>query len=250
MKVEKLQVDDLKTANSFAESWNNLPRGSIYSKGQFEDWLDPITKEQIENKTVLELGCGNASLMVHLSSWQPAFLKGIDLGDSVNSAKKNMSMLAFKNWEIEKSDLVTFVSSGFDLVYCIGVLHHLKNPKSGLYSVIRNTKIGGRFHCWVYAKEGNNLVIYFVDPLRKVVSRLPWWIIKYFVATPLAVPFFLYSRLVSSLPRVAFIKKLPLFQYSLWIAKREFTFFRHVAFDQLVTPRTTYLSYEIISNWF
>ncbi|MGH7272348.1 MAG: hypothetical protein ACREJ3_18115, partial [Polyangiaceae bacterium] len=35
--------------------------------------------------------------------------------------------------------------------------------------------------------------------------------------------------------------KLPLAQYSRWIARRPFAFFHHVAFDQLVTPQTHYL---------
>jgi hypothetical protein len=42
---------------------------------------------------------------------------------------------------------------------------------------------------------------------------------------------------------------LPLYEYSLWIAQREFAFFRHVAFDQLVTPRTVYLDRRTLEAW-
>ena len=42
---------------------------------------------------------------------------------------------------------------------------------------------------------------------------------------------------------------LPLYEYSLWIAKREFAFFRHVAFDQLVTPQTRYIDRPTIEGW-
>lgn len=247
---EKLDnSEDRKTADAFAESWNNLPLGSIYTREQFIDWLAPITQKEVAGKTVLELGCGNASLMIHLSDWQPVYLEGVDFGDSIDSANQNMSILSFKNWKITKADLIGFNSPEFDLVYCIGVLHHLKSPKSGLDSIIRNTKAGGRFHAWVYALEGNMIVIYLVDPLRKIVSHLPWWIIKYFVATPLAVPFFIYAKLINLLRSVSLVRKMPLFGYSLWIAKREFAFFRHVAFDQLVTPQTTYLARDTILDW-
>jgi ubiquinone/menaquinone biosynthesis C-methylase UbiE len=245
-EFETSHVKDQRTADSFADSWNNLPLGTV---SQFEDWLAPITKEKIENKTVLELGCGNASLMVLMSAWQPSYLKGVDLGDSIDSAIKNMSPLPYKNWKVAKDDLIEFNSNGFDFVYCIGVLHHLKEPKKGLDSVIRNTLAGGRFHCWVYAREGNAVIINLVDPLRKIVSRFNWRFTKYFVATPLAVPFFIYAKTLNMLRGINFIKKLPLFEYSIWIAKREFSFFRHVAFDQLVTPQTAYLSRDTISNW-
>src|SRR3989338_5441530 len=139
---------DKKTADAFATSWNNLPLGSVYTNGQFVDWMQPLTRSDVESKRVLELGCGSGSLMVHMASWKPAYLEGIDLGDSIVSAEKNLSEISFKNWKVVKNDLVTFQSSGFDLVYCIGVLHHLKNPKEGFDSVVRNTASGGKFHCW------------------------------------------------------------------------------------------------------
>lgn len=243
------KLTDQQTADAFAQSWNNLPPGSVYTKEQFEDWLRPITRKEVEGRTVLELGCGNASLMVYMAEWQPTRLVGTDLGDSVVSAKKNLSALLFNSWEIVKADLTTYLSDGFDLVYCIGVLHHLKEPKKGLDAVIGNVKPGGRFHCWVYAREGNGMIIYLVDPLRKIVSRLPWWLTKYFVATPLVFPHYLYAKFLNKFKNVSWFKKLPLFEYSLWIAKREFAFFRHVAFDQLVTPQTTYIKKETIENW-
>jgi hypothetical protein len=101
----------------------------------------------------------------------------------------------------------------------------------------------------VYAREGNALIRYLVDPIRHVASKLPWWVTKYALATPLVVPFFLYAKLLNKLPRTSLIEKLPLYEYALWIAKRDFSFFRHVAFDQLVTPQTTYLPKTTIEAW-
>jgi hypothetical protein len=88
-----------------------------------------------------------------------------------------------------------------------------------------------------------------VDPIRRVAARLPWWVTKYGLATPLAVPFFVYAKLLAALPRGSPLRRLPLYEYSLWIAKREFAFFRHVAFDQLVTPQTIYLDRATIADW-
>jgi SAM-dependent methyltransferase len=240
---------DKDTAEAFAQSWNNLPLGSVYSSEQFEEWFEPITEKDVKGKSVLELGCGNCSLMMRFATWDPSYLEGVDLGSSVVSAEKNMSMIPFHNWKIVKSDLTTYRSDGFDFVYCIGVLHHLKEPDKGFESVIRNTKKGGFFHCWVYAREGNGVIVYFVDPLRKIVNHLPWWVIKYFFATPLVFPYFLYAKTVNRFKNFFLFKKLPLYEYSLWISKREFSFFRHVAFDQLVTPQTRYIKKSMIEDW-
>lgn len=240
---------DQKTADAFANSWNNLPQGSVYTHDQFEDWLLPITKKDVKGKNILELGCGNGSLLVHMATWEPDYLEGVDLGGSVTAAQKNLKLTGFKNWKITQADLTEYTSEGYDLVYSIGVLHHLKEPKKGLDSVIANVKQGGRFHCWVYAKEGNALIICLVDPLRKIASKLPWWVTKYLLAAPLVVPYYFYAKLISWFDAVIPLKWLPLYEYSLWIAKREFAFFRHVAFDQLVTPQTAYISKVTILTW-
>ena len=239
-------LKDNKTADAFATSWNNLPNGSVYTFEQFEDWFLPLSKNDFFNKDVLELGCGNASLLVHGTKWSPKSLTGVDLGDSVLSAQSNMLSTGYTNFSIKKGDLTQYQSDQKpDLVYSIGVLHHLKEPLKGFNSVIDNTKSGGAFHCWVYAKEGNTVIRYIVDPLRKIVSNLPWWITKYFIATPLSLIYFIYAHIITSVG----LSFMPLFEYSKWICKRNFLFFRHVAFDQLVTPQTVYLDKETLESW-
>jgi len=245
---------DTSTAQAFSTSWNNLPGGSVYTTAQFAEWLAPLTPEDFHGRHVLELGCGNGSLMVHAAGWEPAQLVGVDLGDSVRSARANMQGSSV-NWEVVQGDLVAFESDGFDTTYCIGVLHHLKRPQAGFDSVVRNTRPGGRFHCWVYAREGNRVVRLIVEPVRRIACHLPWWITKYFLATPMVVPYFFYAKVLSlatdgggnKLSR--WLKKLPLFDYSMWIARRNFAFFRHVAFDQLVTPQTAYISRSEVEAW-
>lgn len=250
---------DLETAEAFATSWNNLPEGSVYTRDQVEDWFAPLLPKDFQNKRVLELGCGNASLLMHVAAWDPSFIEGVDLGDSVSSARQNMNGSSNPNWTITRADLTTFDKGGYDVVYCIGVLHHLKEPEKGFDAVVRNVRDGGHFHCWVYAKEGNGLVILLVDPIRKMVSKLPWFITKYGVALPLSVPFYLYAKFISLFESNVFengdsfigkwISKLPLASYCRWIAKREFKFFWHVAFDQLVTPQTQYITRKDVTEW-
>jgi SAM-dependent methyltransferase len=254
-QLERAEIGaaDARTAKAFATSWNNLPAGSVYTPAQFKDWLDPITPGDVEGRDVLELGCGNGSLLVHMAGWRPRRLVGVDLGDSVVSARENLQRTGHPGCEIVRHDLTTYRSKGFDLVYCIGVLHHLKDPEAGLDAVLANVRPGGRFHCWVYAQEGNALVRGVVEPIRHVASRLPWWLNKYGIAMPLAAPYFVYAKSLRALTRrfgaSRALRRMPLYAYSMWIAEREFGFFRHVAFDQLVTPQTRFIARHELEAW-
>jgi SAM-dependent methyltransferase len=245
---------DLRTAQAFAESWNHVGSGSVYTWEQFLDWFAPLAPADLEGRSVLELGFGNGSLLVHAAACRPARLDGVDLGDTMEQARRNLAHLPEGAVTLHQGDLTRVDLGPFDLVYCIGVLHHLRAPEEGFRAVLRHTRPGGRFHAWVYAREGNGVVIALVDPLRRMASRLPWWLTKYALATPLALPYFLYAKALRALVRAAPrasgpLSALPLFRYSLWIAERPYWFFRHVAFDQLVTPRTVYIKRETVDEW-
>ena len=245
---------DTRTAEAFASSWNTVREGSVYSREQFLDWIAPIAPESVAGLSVLELGYGNGSLLAHMGALAPRRLAGIELGDTLETTRRNLAHLDSGLLDLHRGDLVAADLGTFDLVYCIGVLHHLQDPEAGIRSLLRHTRPGGRFHGWVYAREGNGIVRLVVEPIRRLASRLPWWLTKYGLALPLVVPFFLYARLLRFASGKCWIperlaKALPLGAYALWIAGRPFWFFHHVAFDQLVTPRTAYFDRGTVERW-
>ena len=62
----------------------------------------------------------------------------------------------------------------FDLVFSIGVIHHLEYPEQALAQMVRAVKPGGRVLIWVYGRENNRWLVTVLDPLRRMLlSRLP-----------------------------------------------------------------------------
>lgn len=243
--IAQRMAGDQVTANAFASSWNNVREGSVYTRDQFLDWIEPLVPADLQGASVLELGYGNGSLLFHAAGCHPRRLVGVELGNTASVARSNLAGAPTQP-ELITGDLCDVDLGGFDVVYCIGVLHHLIDPGAGFRGVLRNTRPGGRFHCWVYGHEGNRIVRLIVEPLRRVASRLPWWVTKYLLAAPLVAPYFLYAKTLKLVLATLhgserLLSKLPLFDYTCWISTREFWFFHHVAFDQLVTPQTRYL---------
>jgi len=247
-------ITDSKTAEAFAHSWNNVYSPITYTDDQIAEWLSPLQNGDFQGKRVLELGCGSGAILQFVARNGVETAVGMDLGESVTTAKKTLS--DYPNVLIIKDDMVhssCLSKIHFDLVYCIGVLHHLQKPEKGFSSILSHTAPGGRFHCWVYGKEGNLVVRTFVEPIRRIACRLPWFLNKYAIALPLVIPFFVYSKMCYMLAGLTAFERgkkyLPLFEYMRWVSKRGFRFHHHVAFDQLVSPQTRYLSRAEIEQW-
>lgn len=243
---------DQETADKFANSWNNVYNPSVYTREQVLDWIAPWRPCDIKGQTVLELGSGSGALLHHLATMSPKLLQGVDLGSSVHTAQNLLGDRAkIIRGDITQHHKLLEQLGQQDRCYSIGVLHHLKKPREGFESLLRLTKKGGYFHAWVYAHEGNGIIRGVVDPLRKLVNHLPWWLNKYAVAWPLSWPFLAYSKMCCQLQRCTRKSELPLplYRYMLWIGQRDFKFHHHVVFDQLVTPTTHYIHRSTVETW-
>lgn len=239
LHTDPREASDQATADAFAYSWNIEP-GLTYSSSQAWEWLAPITRDDLRSKRVLELGCGNGSLLFHLFEAHPAFAQGVDLGDALIAARKNLSNIPGSAWALVKEDLTTYRSSEkFDLTYCIGVLHHLTEPARGFQSVLENTKPGGKFHCWVYGYEGNAPVRFLVEPIRRACRFLPHRVVSLIIAPPFGLTLWLGAKIVSLFP-ACLRRRFPLGDYLAWISKSPLRFSYHVVVDQLIARRTRY----------
>jgi len=112
------------------------------SKGRFENifykaighaWLDYYENLNFlsKNSDILDYGCGIGPTIEKVINYNPKKITGIDISDiSINKAKEK-----FKNSDIKIELLVDncektkFANNQFDLVYGLGILHHLEFSK-------------------------------------------------------------------------------------------------------------------------
>lgn len=107
---------------------------------------------------ILDAGCGTGvgtEYLVHLNP--DAEVIGIDLsGGAIAVAtercqRSGADRVTFHNLSIYDVDQVP---GEFDLINCVGVLHHMPDPIRGIQSLAKKLKPGGIFHIFVYAELG------------------------------------------------------------------------------------------------
>jgi SAM-dependent methyltransferase len=245
---EPIASADLETAEGFADYFRTLGHGSRYTPEQFRDFFRPLDPEVFRGRSIVELGFGHGSFLWHWARIGPARLAGVDLGNAVDAVRAKLSHVPPGVLDLRRGDLVAADLGPHDLVYCIGVIHHLADPHAGFLALLRHTAPGGCFHGWVYAKEGNGVALRAVDAVRRAGARLPWWATKWGPGLAIGAALFAWAKLLRRLP-ASVAQALPAGPYAITLADRDFAFFHFLATDFLVARHTVYLDRETLAGW-
>jgi len=145
-------------------------------KGNFLNYISPVTPEFFKGKLGLDAGCGFGR-HIYSAVMFGARMVGMDFSDAIESSRKNTAML--KDVYLAKGDIYCppFRENIFDFVYSIGVLHHLPDPERGFNSILRFVKRGGSIFIWVYSdsRKFTNTVLEFA---RMFTTRMPFPVLK------------------------------------------------------------------------
>jgi 2-polyprenyl-3-methyl-5-hydroxy-6-metoxy-1,4-benzoquinol methylase len=150
--------EESDTINSFNYQWTHLSDSKYLLTD--ESWREnvdkyildelSITKEDIGNKTVIDVGCGGGR-------WSYGFAK---LGCKVTSVdiSEGPCKLTQKNvpqTEVIMSDLFKLQDvlgdRKFDIVWCWGVIHHTDNPRMALETLTNLMHKNSIIHLYVYS---------------------------------------------------------------------------------------------------
>lgn len=115
-------------------------------------------KPQNQNIRILDAGCGTGvgtEYLVHLN--RQAQVVGIDLSaGALEVAKERCQRSGANRVEFHHLSLydVGQLAGEFDLINCVGVLHHLPDPIGGIQALASKLASGGLMHIFVYGELG------------------------------------------------------------------------------------------------
>ncbi len=246
-----LADEAVATAQRFGYEWTRFSEIRPEYEAQMLGWIAPVGRDAFAGRRVLDAGCGKGRHLRLASAFGAKDVIGIDLGPAVDAAAHNTADL--DNVHVVQGDLThpPIRPGSVDLIYSIGVLHHLGEPEAGFRGLVPLLVPGGRLVAWLYAREGNGWVLALVDPARRITRRLPLPLVSA-VAWVLTVPLWIALRLLYTPARSrAWLRRLlPYQSYLCDLVPFPFREVHSIAFDQLLAPVAHYMPREHVARCF
>ncbi len=166
----------VRTLHAFGDEWRRFPE-LLEVHGRIFDWYfegpEPI---RWAGQRVLDAGCGMGRWL-HFALRAGAEVVGMDVSPAIDVAAARDGDVA----DFVQADLrwPPFAVQSFDLVYSLGVLHHLEEPLAGVRALAKLVRPGGELRFYVYRTLDDEpwwkrLLFAAVSGLRRLTTRLPY----------------------------------------------------------------------------
>ena len=203
-----------QTIKDFGEQWLRYTDsdGFFGSMELFSDMIYPfLNPGDIKECEVAEIGSGAGRIVNMLLEAGAKQVIAIEPSEAFEVLRRNIlepgKVTCLK---ITGDQLPAF--GNLDYVFSIGVLHHIPDPAPVVGAVFKALRPGGHFLVWLYGREGNNLYLALINPLRVLTKHLPHFILVSLVEV-MYWPLVLYIKFCHRL-------SLPLRGYMLSVLER------------------------------
>ncbi len=169
-------MQDSATINDFGQQWLRFRDNSGYygSVELLRDILEPlVTIGSLQNKHVADIGSGTGRIVNMLLDAGVASVVAVEPSDAFKVLVENTATRKEKITYLNTPGDGLASAQPLDYVFSIGVVHHIPEPRSTIQAAYRSLAPGGSMMVWLYGKEGNELYLALVLPLRALSRLVP-----------------------------------------------------------------------------
>src|SRR4051812_17995247 len=175
-------MTDLKsrTIADFGEQWTAYRENPGYygSADLLGDLFGPLLPpEALKGARVADIGSGTGRIVNMLLDAGAAHVHAVEPSAAIDVLRANTATRAAQVTYVHGSGEQLPKGLDLDLVVSIGVLHHIPDPDPVVRAALTALRAGGRAVIWLYGREGNETYLRFAEPLRRLTTRLPHWLL-------------------------------------------------------------------------
>lgn len=248
---EPKHVTDVRTLRNFGYEWTTFNEIQPEDEEFWRRYVADLDLAELEDRVAIDVGCGKARYTSFTARHVRAMV-ALDGSEAVRSAVANLRDMPNSMVVKAAIESMPVTPSGFGFVSCLGVLHHLADPKSGFDRVVELLEPGGILLLYLYSRPTGPGVraaaLAAARLFRRCTVRVPGALLKA-ISAPVALA--LYGTVVvpgqfgvrhgigrlASLP-LAFYRGKPL--RSLWLD----------TFDRLGAPIENRYVWRELEPWF
>ena len=134
-------------------------------------WPNKIKiKNKFDNLKILVAGCGTGQHVCIVKDYLNSNILAIDLSlSSLAYAKRKTDELGFGNIEYLNTDILELnkLTKKFDVIECVGVLHHMKEPMKGLKILLNLLEPHGVIKLGLYSEKARQHIVQVREFIKK-----------------------------------------------------------------------------------
>ncbi len=209
MNLKISQPRGKETIEDFGEQWLRYRDNEGYygSLELFSDILEPLLPpDRLKGCRVAEIGSGAGRIVNMLLEAGAKHVIALEPSDAFEILCQNIRHPEKVTCIQAPGDQLP-VYGDLDYILSVGVLHHIPDPKPVVQAALKALRPGGKLFVWVYGKEGNELYLALIRPLRMFTKHLPHFMLAALVRL-IDLPLVLYMKLCHhiSLPLREYIR--------------------------------------------
>lgn len=179
------RTQSTETVDSFAHEWKGFDFD--YGKnGWVKDIVRPVLggTKYFKNKIIIDCGSGSGRQSQWMAEAGAKFIFCIELSDAARTIVKKVTNRIRNKVFVIQADIahipINTKNVKVDLVYCINVIQHTKNPKSTMVELSRMMGKNTDLLFNIYLQKGRKYLLSVLNCLRKITRYVPYSLLKYF----------------------------------------------------------------------